>query len=70
MLSRIKVKTEPSDMLLEISLEVDRQSISQHPLGTELAVISVHASLVHQTLLCVLTECLLNSTCAIHVPQP
>jgi len=36
MLSRLRTRTESGDTLLEISLEVDRQSISQHPLGAGL----------------------------------
>ena len=36
MLNRIRADTKPGDTLLEISLEVGRQSISQHPLGPEL----------------------------------
>lgn len=34
--NRIRADTKPGDTLLEISLEVGRQSISQHPLGPEL----------------------------------
>lgn len=65
---RIKARMEPGGRLLEISLEIDKQSISRILQVLYYVVsCSAHATLIHKTLLSVLTKCLLNSTCVIYV---
>ena len=59
--NRIRADTKPGDTLLEISLEVGRQSISQHPVGPELCCHPVPiGSLVHKTFRSVVANCLQN----------
>lgn len=68
MLNRLRTRTESGDTLLDISLEVDRQSISQHPVGTGLChhPVSMSALVLRLSLVCV-TTCLPNSTSVIYM---